>query len=117
MTRAEGPVGVDLHHEIGVVGTHGAHRRQLPAGLDLQPHPGRAVAHHVVDLAAQRAQVVVVRNAHHGTDRHGLEAVADPEVVGQGAPGVAQLGVGHRHLEGGGEHPVDGRGPEQLRHL
>ena len=29
----------------------------------------------------------------------------------------AQLGVGHRHLECGGEDPVDGRAAEELWHL
>ena len=37
---AEGAVGVDLEHEVGVVGPHGAHRLDLPTGLDLEADPG-----------------------------------------------------------------------------
>ena len=35
-------VGVDLEHEVRMVGAHGAHRLELPARLDLEPHPCRA---------------------------------------------------------------------------
>ena len=33
-----------------------AHRLDHPTGLDLQPHPGRAVLHHGVDLPAQHGE-------------------------------------------------------------
>ena len=38
----------------------------IPAGLDLQPHPGRAGLHDGVDLLAQRGDVVAVGDPHHG---------------------------------------------------
>ena len=41
----------------------------------------------------------------------------DPEGVGQRAALAPQLGVRDRHLEGGGQHAVDRRAPEDPRHL
>ena len=53
-------------------------------------------------------------DAHDCADRQGLESLLHPEVVGQGAPGRPELGVGDRHLEGGGQHPVHRRATEEL---
>ena len=53
---AVGAVGVDLEHEVGMVRPHGAHRLDLPAGLDLQPHAGpRRPAPTASTSAAQRS--------------------------------------------------------------
>lgn len=49
-------------------------------------------------------------------DRHGLESLRDAEIARQRAAGGAQLGVGHRHLEGGGQHAVHRSAPEELGH-
>ena len=82
----EGAVGVDLEHEVGVIGPHGAHGLEHPAGLDLQPHPGRTGLHRGVDLPAQRGEVVVLGDPHHGARRQRLEAGGDPESIGQERP-------------------------------
>ena len=113
----EGPVGVDLEHEVGMVGPHGAHGLELPARLDLQPHAGRAGVHRGGHLGPQRRQVVVLRDADDGADGHGLETLLDPQGVGQRAPLGPQFGVRDGHLEGCRQHAIGRRAPEQLRHL
>ena len=59
---------------------------------------------------------MAVGDPHDGADRQGLEALPHAEILGQRAPGRPQLGVGDRHLEGGGQHPVHRRAAEELCH-
>ena len=69
------------------------------------------------NLGAQRGQVVVGRYADDGPDGQGLEAGPRAQGLGKGETLGPQLGVGDGHLEGGSQHPVGGRGPEELGHL
>ena len=78
VARAEGAVGVDLEHEVGMVGPHGPHRLERPARLDLQPHPGRAGPHRGVDLAGAARRRRVRGDPDDGADRHRLEARPRP---------------------------------------
>ena len=110
-------VGVDLDDEVGVVGPESGHGLRIPARLDLDPHAGRPVVDRLGHLLAQDADVMSGRNSHRGADRERLVAGTHVEGLGQRTAGEPQIGVGHRHLEHGGQHPVGGRAPEELCHL
>ncbi len=69
------------------------------------------------DLLAQPPDVTVGGDAEDGAHGHRLEPGPGPQGLRHGTPLGAELGVPGGHLEGGGEHAVDGRAPEELRHL
>ncbi len=117
LAAAEGAVRIDLEHEVRVVPPQGAHRLDLPPGLDLEASPRRTGPHRGIDLLAQPLDVTVGRNAEDGAHGHRLEPGSGPQGLRHGTPLGAELGVPGGHLEGGGEHAVDGRAPEELRHL
>ncbi len=113
---SEGPVRVDLEHEVGMIGAHRAHRVVLPTGLDLHAHPRRPSTHRGVDVGSQRGQIVTRRNADDRTHRQRLEPSTRPEGLRHRTTLGTQFGVGHRHLEGRRHHPVHRRAREELGH-
>ena len=98
-----GRVGVDLQQDqLAEPLPDGLHRRDVPAGFDLQLDPdvavGQVVAHHVEQGGDRRLDADRDAGRYRGPDR--------PEVAGERLPGAAQLRVQHGHLQRGLRHPV-----------
>ncbi len=96
-------VRVDLQkHVVPEPLPHGAHRLDVPARLDLQLDPDVARVQVAVDDVEQ------LRDAVEDADRdtRGHPVVDGAELPRPGAALGPQLGVEHRHLEGGLRHPV-----------
>ena len=114
---AERAVRIDLDHELGVGGPHASNGFEFPPGLDLHAQAGGAGRDGAPDLFEQDVQVTSGRDPDHRADGERLEPRFDAEGGREGAVDGSQFGVGDRHLERSGEHPVGGRTPEELRHL
>ena len=106
-------VGVDLEAQVGEGGSDPGDGLDVPTRADLELHPPVALS----DQGAHRVQELVggVGLAHHRSELH--QTSLHPQQAGQGPSLGPEVGVGHRHLQGGEGQRRMGGGPADLPEL